>query len=54
MCASLLFLNRDTKCYRPSRSVMLSPILSLLVPLNALQAGGNALGEFTMCHTSII
>lgn len=29
MCASLLFLNRDTKCYGPSRSVMLSPILSL-------------------------
>lgn len=56
MCSSLLFRNRDTKCYGPSQSAcgMLSPILSLLVPLDALQAGGDAMGDFTMCHTSII
>lgn len=33
---------------------MHSLILSFLVPLDALQAGGDALGDFTMCHTSII
>lgn len=55
-CAPLLFLNCDTKCYGPNWGVrrMLSPILSLSVPSDALQAREDGLGDFAMCLASII
>lgn len=55
-CAPLLFLNCDTKCYRPNWGArgMLSPILSLSVPSDALQAREAGPGDFAMCPASII
>lgn len=55
-CAPLLFLTCDTKCYGPNWRArgMLSPILSLSVPLDALQAREDGLGGFAMCPVSII
>lgn len=55
-CVPLLFLNCDKKCYGPNWVVrgMLSPILSLSVPSDALQAREDGLGDVTMCPASII
>lgn len=55
-CAPLLFLDFDTKCYGPNWGArgMLSPILSLSVPLDALQAREDGLGDCAMCPSSII
>lgn len=55
-CAPLLFLNCDTKCYGPNYGAqgMLSPILSISVPSDALQAREDGLGDFAMCPASII
>ncbi|KAK1895330.1 Signal recognition particle 54 kDa protein, partial [Dissostichus eleginoides] len=43
-------------CYRPNWAArgMLSPILSLSVPSDALQAWEDGLGDFAMCPASII
>lgn len=55
-CAPLLFLDFDTKCYGPNWRVrgMLSPILSLSVPLDALRAREDGLGDCAMCPSSVI
>lgn len=55
-CVPLLFLNCDKKCYGPNWVVrgMLSLILSLSVPSDALQAREDGLGDFAMCPASII
>lgn len=55
-CAPLLFLNCDTKCYGPNWGVqgMLSPILSLSLLLDALQASEDGLGDFAVCCASIL
>lgn len=50
-CAPLLFLDCDIKCYGPNCGArgMLSLILSLSVPLDALQARVDGLGTFALC-----
>lgn len=56
LACALLFLDFDTKCYGPNWGVrgMLRPILSLSLPLDALQAREDGLGDFAMCPASII